>query len=436
MNTAKKLALFVSDIALLYIALAVTLLIRYGSAAFSTSWQTHIGPFSALFILWLFVWYLADLYRPSTLRTRLGLFTTLVIAALVAAILSMLALYLFSGFFELTPKTNLLIFSLLFLFFGFGARLFLSRLFVSGALGVAVVGSSPLVKNTADFIGKNLHLGYRMIRTFPEFGEKEFRALEEDIRNRNIQLIVLRSTSFNDTGPLSRLYRLLPLEVEIVHFRNFYETVFEKVALDELSEAWFLENIATRKPFFDGTKRVLDMAISAFFLLLLSPFLLLIAILSKLTSHGPVLYPQERIGKNGASFVLYKFRSMRTNHNGPLWTEKNDARITPFGRFLRRTHLDELPQLINILKGDISFAGPRPERIELAEQFKTFPHYEMRHIVKPGLTGWAQINYRPSASLEEAREKLCYDLYYIKNRSLFLDLLILIRTIRYFLLSH
>lgn len=436
MNTAKKLALLVSDIALLYAALAVTLLIRYGSMTFSTSWQTHVGPFSALFILWLFVWYLADLYRPSTLRTRLGLFSTLIIAAAVAVILSMLALYLFSGFFELTPKTNLLIFSFLFLFFSFVMRLILSRFFVSGALKVALVGSSPLVGAAADFIGTNPHMGYRIVHTFPEFGEKEFGILEQDIKNRNIQLIVLRSSSFNDTRPLSRLYRLLPLEVEIVHFRNFYETVFEKVALDELSEAWFLENIATRKPFFDGTKRALDIAISALLLLFLSPLFLLIALISKLSSRGPVLYPQERTGKNGATFTLYKFRSMHINHTGPLWTEKNDVRITPFGRFLRQTHFDELPQLINILKGDISFAGPRPERTELAEQFKTFPHYDMRHVVKPGLTGWAQINYRPSASLEEAREKLCYDLYYIKNRSLFLDLLILIRTIRYFLLSH
>ncbi len=436
MNTAKKVALFVSDIVLLYVALAVTLLLRYGLEALPESWWIHIGPFSALFVLWLLVWYLADLYRPATLRTRLGLFTTILIASVVAAVFSTMALYLFSGFFELTPKTNLAIFSILFLVLGFLERIVLSRIFVSGALGVAVIGSSPLLASAAEHIKKNPHLGYQILRTFPEFGEKEYKILEEDIRSKKIQMVVLRSASFNDTGPLSQLYRLLPLEVEIVHFRNFYETVFEKVALDELSEAWFLENIATRKPFFDASKRVLDATASALLLVALSPILLLIAILSKLTSRGPILYPQTRAGKNGSTFVLYKFRSMRTDHSGPLWTEQNDTRITPFGRILRASHLDELPQLINIFKGDISFAGPRPERVELAEQFKTFPHYEMRHVVKPGLTGWAQINYRPSASLEEAREKLCYDLYYIKNRSLFLDLLILIRTIRHFLLSH
>lgn len=431
MNTAKKLALFVSDIVLLYVALAGTLIIRYGEDMFSTSWQSHVGPFSALFVLWLFVWYLADLYRPATLRTRLGLLTTLTIATLVAAVFSMMALYLFSGFFELTPKTNLVIFSGLFLVLSFAGRVLLSRIFTSGALGVAIVGTSPLLINVIKHIEQNLHLGYKILRKFSEFGEKEFKLLEEDIRARKIQMVVLRSASFDDTRPLSQLYRLLPLEIEIVHFRNFYETVFEKVALDELSEAWFLENIATRKPFFDATKRFLDILAATLLLILFSPFFFLIALFSKLISPGQILYPQTRAGKNGSLFVLYKFRSMRVNHNGPLWTEQNDTRITPFGRFLRGTHLDEIPQLINILKGDISFAGPRPERVELAEQFKAFPHYEMRHVVKPGLTGWAQINYRPSASLEEAREKLCYDLYYIKNRSLFLDLLILIRTIRH-----
>ena len=127
---------------------------------------------------------------------------------------------------------------------------------------------------------------------------------------------------------------------------------------------------------------------------------------------------------------------MKININGPLATEKNDSRIFPIGKILRYTHLDELPQLFNILKGDIFFIGPRPESSELVEIYKKLPYYEIRHIIKPGLTGWAQVNYKPSASLEEAFEKLQYDIYYIKNRSLILDLLILIKTIRYIFISH
>jgi lipopolysaccharide/colanic/teichoic acid biosynthesis glycosyltransferase len=127
---------------------------------------------------------------------------------------------------------------------------------------------------------------------------------------------------------------------------------------------------------------------------------------------------------------------MYANSNGPYWTTTNDKRITPFGKILRFTHLDEIPQLINIINGDLSFIGPRPERIELAEKYRQFPHYEIRHIIKPGLTGWAQINYRASASLEEAFEKLRYDIYYVKNHSIFLDIMIILKTIRYLFTAY
>ena len=160
---------------------------------------------------------------------------------------------------------------------------------------------------------------------------------------------------------------------------------------------------------------------------------LVISILIKIGSKGPVIYRQVRAGKNGKEFVLYKFRTMKHNSQGPYWTVPEDERITLLGKYLRFTHLDEIPQLLNIIAGDLSFIGPRPERLELAEQYELLPHYNMRHIGRPGLTGWAQINFRPSASLEEAHEKLRYDIYYIKNRSHILDLHIMLMTIKYLL---
>jgi len=160
------------------------------------------------------------------------------------------------------------------------------------------------------------------------------------------------------------------------------------------------------------------------------PIAALIAVLIKITSKGPVIFKQQRMGKNDKIFWLYKFRTMRIEMEGPLWTTENDNRLTPIGKILRFSHLDEIPQLINVLKGNIAFVGPRAERIELVEQYKKLPYYEIRHIIKPGFTGWAQISYRPSASLEEAFEKLKYDIHYIKNRSLFLDLLIIFKTVR------
>ncbi|MFA4827508.1 MAG: sugar transferase, partial [Candidatus Shapirobacteria bacterium] len=163
------------------------------------------------------------------------------------------------------------------------------------------------------------------------------------------------------------------------------------------------------------------------------PISLIIFLLIKLTSKGPAIYKQIRTGKKENEFILYKFRTMYLDaeKHGPQWSRENDARITPVGKILRYTHLDELPQLINIIKGDISFVGPRPERPEFVAILKEkIPYYEIRHLVEPGVTGWAQINYRYGSSIEDAYEKLQYDIYYLKNRSFVLDFLIVLKTIK------
>jgi lipopolysaccharide/colanic/teichoic acid biosynthesis glycosyltransferase len=203
------------------------------------------------------------------------------------------------------------------------------------------------------------------------------------------------------------------------------------VPLDELEEGWFIEHVVTRRPVYDQTKRLIDFVLSIVLFTALLPLSALIAILVKITSAGPIIYAQKRTGKNDRPFTLYKFRSMAHEAGGAYWTEDNDVRITSFGKILRRSHLDELPQLWNIARGDISFTGPRPERVELAEKYRAFPYYNIRHVVTPGLTGWAQINYKSSASLEEGREKLKYDIYYVKNRSFFLDIAIILKTVKY-----
>jgi lipopolysaccharide/colanic/teichoic acid biosynthesis glycosyltransferase len=162
--------------------------------------------------------------------------------------------------------------------------------------------------------------------------------------------------------------------------------------------------------------------------------MLMIAAIVKLGSRGPVLYHQTRVGFNGQTFTVHKFRTMGQDAEagtGPVWSRKNDDRITPGGRFLRRARLDELPQLWNVLRGDMSFVGPRPERPEFVAQLtQNIPFYGQRHVVKPGLTGWAQIRYTYGASVEDAIEKLQYDLYYIKNLSIALDLVIVLETIK------
>ncbi len=181
------------------------------------------------------------------------------------------------------------------------------------------------------------------------------------------------------------------------------------------------------------TKRITEFVISFVGLVLLSPAILVISILIKIDSPGPVFYGQERVGERGKIFKLLKFRSMVENAetNGPVWAQENDKRVTRVGRWLRKSRLDEVPQLFNVIKGDVSFVGPRPERSFFVEQLrKEIPFYDQRLSVKPGATGWAQIKYRYGASKEDALEKLKYDLYYIKNLSPLFDLLIIFETIK------
>lgn len=212
----------------------------------------------------------------------------------------------------------------------------------------------------------------------------------------------------------------------------------KKICLDDINENWFVENIFQKENksylFFKIIIDALFSCVGFILFILLLPFF---ALLIKIDSKGSVLYKQERVGKNGRSFMIYKFRTMyeNFNKNDNKWREKNKNSITKVGKFLRISHLDELPQSLNIFKGELSFIGPRAEWVELAKIFeKEIPFYEKRYLIKPGLIGWAQINFPASHSIEEAREKFQYDLYYIKNRSLILDLEIILKAIKLFFL--
>jgi exopolysaccharide biosynthesis polyprenyl glycosylphosphotransferase len=179
---------------------------------------------------------------------------------------------------------------------------------------------------------------------------------------------------------------------------------------------------------------MIDLALSVLLGIVTAPLMLLTAIAIKLDSSGPALYCQERVGENGRVFRIYKFRSMRTDAEKggrPVWARDKDDRVTRIGRFIRLTRLDELPQLWNVMRGDMSFVGPRPERPFFVEQLaRDIPFYMQRHAVKPGLTGWAQVKYRYGSSIEDAVEKLRYDLYYIKHLSVFFDLTIVLDTVK------
>ncbi|QTA93008.1 TIGR03013 family XrtA/PEP-CTERM system glycosyltransferase [Desulfonema magnum] len=240
------------------------------------------------------------------------------------------------------------------------------------------------------------------------------------------------------------VYELLGCKVKNIRIEEgftFYEKIKRKIIIDEfLKPSWFIFETGFFYTSIHGfAKRTQGMIVSFILLTFLSPILVLVAILIKLESPGPVFFQQERVGLNGKPFRLLKFRSMCQDAEkmiGPAFAQKNDPRITRLGMLTRKIRLDEVPQFINIFKGDMDLVGPRPERPVFVSQLeKIVPYYNLRHVVRPGLTGWAQVNYPYGDSFEDSREKLKYDLYYVKHFSWYLDLLIVFLTIREVLFS-
>jgi len=244
--------------------------------------------------------------------------------------------------------------------------------------------------------------------------------------------------ALDDKAPGELIEQLMVARFEANRVRDlvqFYEETWQKVPLYYLGSRWFLLTEGFQllgNPIRQRLKRLMDVFISSTLLLLTAPIMLITAILIRLESKGGAIYKQVRTGKDGKDFTIFKFRSMRSDaeKNGAQWASQNDSRVTRIGNFIRKTRIDELPQLFNILKGTMSFIGPRPERPEFNQSLeKELSFYNLRHIVQPGLTGWAQVLYPYGASLEDAKEKLQYDLFYIKNYSLWMDVSIVLKTI-------
>jgi sugar transferase (PEP-CTERM system associated) len=254
-------------------------------------------------------------------------------------------------------------------------------------------------------------------------------------------LIVVAQMNRRGNFPAKALIDCRMRGIQVEDWPTFYEKETGKILVTDLRPSWLIFSDGfVKTPRTEIVKRFVDVGLSLVALALSLPVMALIALAIKLESRGPALFRQPRLGQNGRVFILKKFRSMREDAEkltGPVWAQQEDPRVTRVGSFLRKTRLDELPQLFNVLVGDMSFIGPRPERPEFVYELqKQIPFYMERLSVKPGITGWAQVKYRYGASVEDALEKLQYDLYYIKNLSLFLDLVILIATIQVVLFAR
>jgi sugar transferase (PEP-CTERM system associated) len=255
------------------------------------------------------------------------------------------------------------------------------------------------------------------------------------ILEHQIDRIIVGLADRRGRFPIDELLHAKLTGVRVEDVTTTYERVTGKILIDDLRPSWLIFSDGFRvSRLTRWMKRAIDLALSVVLAILSAPFMLLTAIAVAIESGLPVLYCQERVGENGRTFTLCKFRSMRIDAEKggqPVWATDADDRVTRVGRIIRLTRLDELPQLWNVVRGDMSFVGPRPERpFFVAELSKAIPFYQQRHVVKPGITGWAQVKYRYGASIEDATEKLRYDLYYIKHLSIFFDLTIVFDTVK------
>ncbi len=310
---------------------------------------------------------------------------------------------------------------------------------------VMVLGAGRLAKRILDLQSNTRAQGFTCVAFIrmgeeetqvPEFVEREdVQSLQAFAREHDVDEIVTAMEERRVNMPLRDLLECRLAGIRISDYSGFIEREAGKVDLDGFVPSWLIYSEgSTAGPARLFVKRTVDLISSGILMVVTVPFMLITAIAIAVTSPGPVLYRQERVGQGGEPFTLFKFRSMledAESQDGPKWAEERDPRITPVGNIIRKLRIDELPQIINVLKGDMSFVGPRPERPFFVEQIaQEVPYYLERHTVRPGITGWAQVNYPYGASIEDAKQKVEYDLYYIKNFSFFLDILTLIRTIR------
>ncbi len=329
--------------------------------------------------------------------------------------------------------------------------LVLNRLIVGGILGasafrrrVLVLGAGPRAQRLRD-LGEKLESGFVIVGYIgmnenqpvveEAISRQAIHNLTRFVENLGVSEVVLALEERRNSLPLKDLLRIKTAGVHVNDFSSFLERETGRVDLDTVNPSWliFSDGFSSGRAVSSAAKRIFDVTASALLLVLTAPLIVLFALLVKLDSKGPAFFRQTRVGLFGQPFDVVKLRSMRTDAEaaGAQWATKDDPRVTRIGRFIRKVRIDELPQVWSVLRGEMSFVGPRPERPEfVAELEEHLPYYAERHMVKPGITGWAQINYPYGASIADSRNKLEYDLYYAKNYTPFLDLLILLQTLR------
>jgi exopolysaccharide biosynthesis polyprenyl glycosylphosphotransferase len=419
------------------VSLFLVLFIRYGTID-QFLINAHLVPFSLVFVLWLAIFYIIGLYDIRTLKKGYELFEQLFLSIAIGLAVA-IALFYSVPSFKITPKTSLALFALIFFVIESGWRTLFVRWSKTPQKYVLVIGSGKDVEDLEKFLFENPHVGYKVSFQIREPQNINSKLIEDVIVKNGITTILIDPKSVSADEIFDELYRHMASGIEIMNLSVAYEGILKKLPLSEVKDFGLVTEMSRSRKIYESIKKPIEMFTALILFIVLLPLMLLVYLLVKITSVGSGIYKQMRVGKNENSFVLYKFRTMRVNAEdlGPQWSSTIDERTTLVGRILRRTHLDELPQLINVIRGDLSFVGPRPERPEFVIKLKEkIPYFDIRHMVKPGITGWAQINFRYGSSVEDAMQKLQYDIFYIKNRSLGLDFLIILKTVKMFIFNY
>jgi len=446
-DQSRTLCLLIFESTLIFLCGIIAVYIRFGSEARDVLVSGGMLKILLMIAVAQASFFLFDLYELSELRRRGAIYIRTLQAL---GLTSMLLAAIFYAFPQMMLGRGVFLISLLLML----STMILWRLFVMWLLGhpklaerVLIIGTSKSAVNIAREALERPEHGYHIVGFVGDdpalVGQSLINPtvvglmsdLQDLVSRHHITRVVLAINERRGRMPLGSLIEMkLRDGLAIEEANSFYERLTGKISIETLRPSWLIfSGPSRRKVMYNQIRRLLDVMLSIVGLVLSFPLMVLAVIAIKLDSPGPILYRQRRVGQRNQVFTIMKFRSMRVDAEteGPKWAEKDDPRITRIGKIIRKLRIDELPQFINILRGEMTFVGPRPERPEFVELLQQqIPYYSQRHLVKPGLTGWAQIRYPYCASVEDAVQKLQYDLYYIKNQSLMLDMITLFETTR------
>jgi len=446
----KRLSLIAGDLVVFQLALVLTVTIRHGGFD-RVQWNLNAWPFFLLSLLWVVSFFIVGLYDLSPSQEPIRLLRTYLEGMIVNLGIALGFFYLIPVF-GIAPRTILFLQFSMALLLGYFWRLCFGKLVLTKlAPGrVAYVGPAEDVREV-DALLRQSTLGYQLAFALPTSGEPyrhgeikwlpDYRALDQALAGEKVGALVVGARPDEHPELKAALYRALSTSIAILDRAEIEEAATGRIPLTHVTETWFLQHLnESEKAWYETVKRGGDLLMAipvGLVTLIMIPF---VAIATKLSSPGPIFIHQTRVGRGGKPFTLIKFRTMKVQSagglsepNGPQFTTdaKTDPRLFPWGKFMRRARIDEFPQVWNVLRGDLSFIGPRPERPEFVEPLiERMPFYALRHLTRPGLTGWAQVKFlTPNASIDDNLKKLQYDLYYIKHRTPILDFVILLRTI-------